>query len=162
VTVVETQSFAHSYPALPDSVPLARQELVGFAIAAGADEDQTEDIRLSVSEALTNVVLHAYQRPADAAGEIHVHADVVGEELWVAVSDDGAGLQPHRESPGLGVGLALIAQTSDGLTIMNRSSGGTEVRMRFLLEPGNRTGGYDRGSSFSATSPAAPPFSTTT
>jgi anti-sigma regulatory factor (Ser/Thr protein kinase) len=161
-TIVDTQQLAHSYPALPDSVPLARQELVDFAVSAGADDDRTEDIRLSVSEALTNVVLHAYQRPADAAGEIHVRADVVDDELWVAISDDGGGLQPQRHSPGLGVGLALIAQTSDGLTIMDRSSGGTEVRMRFVLEPGSYTGDYDRGSSFSATSPATPPFSTTT
>lgn len=158
----DSQSFAHSYPALPDSVPLARQELVEFAIASGAGEDQTEDIRLSVSEALTNVVLHAYRDGPHSASAIHVQADVVGEELWVMIGDDGAGLQARNDSPGLGVGLALIAQTSDGLTIMDRSGGGTEVRMRFVLEVGSCARGYDRGSSLSASSPASPPFSTTT
>lgn len=157
--IVEHGTFLQSYPAVPASVPVARQDLVGFAVLAGADRGQAEDIRLSVSEALTNVVLHAYH---GAEGAIHVQANVVGHELWVLICDDGAGLQAQNDSPGLGVGLALIAQTSDGLTIMNRSNGGTEVRMRFLVGPSGGDAGYERGSRVSASSPASPPFSTTT
>lgn len=159
MTIVENGTLLQTYPAVPESVPLARQEVVRFAVLAGADRSQAEDIKLSVSEALTNVVLHAYR---GVAGTIHVRANVAGNELWVLIGDDGAGLQSHNDSPGLGVGLALIAQTSDGLTIMNRSSGGTEVRMRFMLCPGDEADGYERGSRRSANSPASPPFSTTT
>ena len=104
-------------------------------------------------------MLHAYD---GAQGQIHVRASIAGDELWVLIGDDGTGLQAHTSSPGLGVGLALIAQTSDGLTIMNRSGGGTEVRMRFVLETGGGDADYERGSSWSASSPAGPPFSTTT
>jgi len=78
------------------------------------------------------------------------------------VGDDGDGLRSQNVSPGLGVGLALIAQSSDGLTIGNRASGGTEVRMRIVLDPDDVRGTYERESSFSANSPASPPFSTTT
>lgn len=159
MTIVECGTFLQSYPAVPESVPQARQQVVDFALVSGADESQAEDIRLSVSEALTNVVLHAYN---GEQGQIHVRASLAGDELWVLIGDDGSGLQSHTDSPGLGVGLALIAQTSDGLTIMNRSSGGTEVRMRFVLDLDGVDGGYDRGSSSLATSPALPPFSTTT
>jgi anti-sigma regulatory factor (Ser/Thr protein kinase) len=159
MSIVECGTFLETYPAVPESVPLARQQLVEFAIASGADRGQAEDIKLSVSEALTNVVLHAYD---GAPGEIHVRASIAGNELWVLIGDDGTGLQAHTASPGLGVGLALIAQTSDGLTIMNRSGGGTEVRMRFVLEAGDVEADYERGSSSPASSPAGPPFSTTT
>lgn len=159
MTIVEHGTFLQIYPAVPESVPLARQELVGFAVHAGADRAQAEDIKLSVSEALTNVVLHAYR---GVEGAIHVGAHIAGDELWVLISDDGAGLQAENDSPGLGVGLALIAQTSDALTIMNRSTGGTEVRMRFVLSPGEADVDYERGSRRSANSPASPPFSTTT
>lgn len=156
--LVETRTLVQSYPAVPNSVPLARQNLVEFALGAGADEHQAEDIKLSVSEALTNVVLHAYP---GQAGAIEVRADVAGGELWVLVCDDGGGLRSQNASPGLGVGLALIAQTSDGLTIVNRAAGGTEVRMRFVVDPDAVRQPYERGSSFSANSPAWPPFSTT-
>ncbi len=156
---MEASTFVQTFPAVPDSVPVARRALVEFAVAAGADARQAEDIRLSASEALTNVVLHAYR---GTEGSIHVRASLAGEELWVLIGDDGSGLQARNDSPGLGVGLALIAQTSDGLTIMDRACGGIEVRMRFVLEPDPVDGAYERGSNLSAASPAAPPFSTTT
>ena len=158
MTNLDNGSLLRTYPAVPDSVPLARQELVRFSLLAGADGGQAEDVKLSVSEALTNVVQHAYH---GVEGVIHVRASIAADELWVLISDDGDGLESHSDSRGLGVGLALIAQTSDGLTILNRSSGGTEVRMRFVLGPGGADAGYDCRSSLSASSPASPPLSTT-
>ena len=149
---------AQSYPAIPDSVPVARRELAAFAAGLGASEEQVEAVRLAASEAITNVVMHAY--PGDR-GEVHLRADLAAGELWVLIADDGVGLRAHSESPGLGVGLALIAQSADGLTIMTRADGGTEVRMRFELEE-KAGGGQDAlGSRSSATSPAFPRFSTT-
>lgn len=159
MTIVGNDTFVRSYPAVPASVPLARQELVEFALRAGARGDQVEDIKLSASEAMTNVVVHAYR---GEQGTIHVRASIAGDELWVLIGDDGAGLRNRRDSPGLGVGLALIAHTSDGMTILNRAGGGTEVRMRFALGAAATEVAYERGSSSSATAPASPRFSTTT
>jgi anti-sigma regulatory factor (Ser/Thr protein kinase) len=167
MSLVGGHTLTQMYPAVPDSVPLARRELVRFAAAAGTAGDQLESVRLSVSEALTNVVMHAYR---DGVGQIHVTADLAGGELWVLIADDGHGLRPHNDSPGLGVGLALIAKSSDGLTIMNRSGGGTEVRMCFSLdgddrgelaqsrEPDLSELTQDRESSRSASMPATPRF----
>jgi len=119
-----------SYPAIPSSVPIARRALSAFAAAAGASEEQVEDVRLAASEALTNAVVHAYR---DDSGMISVTAAVVEDELWMLISDDGCGLGARADRPGLGLGLALIAQITDDLMIVPRSSGGTEVRMRFNL-----------------------------
>ncbi len=154
------ENLIQSYPAIPASVPLARRELAEYAIKAGASPDQLEDIRLAASEALTNVVVHAYR---GYAGRIYVNADLAGDELWICIGDDGRGLQSNYESPGLGVGLALIAQSSDGLTIMSRGSGGTEVRMRFRLDaPPIRSEDQSDESRRSAMRPASARFSTTT
>lgn len=149
-----------SYPAIAASVPRARRELTEYAVLAGATPQQLEGIRLAASEALTNVVVHAYH---GYAGRIYVHADLAGGELWICIGDDGCGLQANHQSPGLGVGLALIAHATDGLTIMNRSSGGTEVRMRFCLDDAEvqRRAQFDE-SRRSATRPASASFSTTT
>jgi anti-sigma regulatory factor (Ser/Thr protein kinase) len=117
-----------SYPAVADSVPLARRRIVGFAAASGADLEQIEAIRLACSEALSNVVQHAYpERP----GKIEVAAWLVRGELWILIGDEGCGLAAERESSGLGLGLALISQVSNGFVVMERAAGGTEVRMRF-------------------------------
>ncbi len=155
---VESKTLIESYPAVPASVPLAREELVEFAAAAGASEEQLDAVTLAASEALTNVVVHAY--PARLPGRIHVTAALTSSELWVLVADDGRGFRARGDSPGLGIGLALIAQVSDDFAIVKRSSGGTELRMRFSLRTGIADGQL-RGSSDSAASPASSRFSTT-
>jgi anti-sigma regulatory factor (Ser/Thr protein kinase) len=122
---------SRSYPAVADSVPRAREEAKRFAESVGASAQQLHAIRLAVSEAATNVVVHAYD---GSAGEIRLSACVDDEALWIEVADRGLGLRPRIASPGLGVGLALISQVADAFTIATRESGGTEVQMRFQLE----------------------------
>jgi serine/threonine-protein kinase RsbW len=121
----------------PDSVTAARHALSDFAAAAGADRTKLEAVRLATSEALTNAVLHAY---AGDPGEVYVTAAIVGPELWVLVGDDGRGLEPRSNRPGLGLGLGLISQVTDELAIVPRAGGGTEVRMRFDLVPAQAQG----------------------
>ena len=149
-----------SYPALPCSVPRARSAITEFAAAAGIAGERLESIRLAASEAVTNAVVHAY---GDVPGSIHVTAAVASDELCVLISDDGRGMHPRTDSPGLGVGLALIAQLSDGMEIVSRGAGGTELRMRFSLQTGGESSeDQSRGSSVSATAPASCTFSITT
>jgi anti-sigma regulatory factor (Ser/Thr protein kinase) len=97
-------------------------------------KEQLHGVRLAVSEALTNVVQHGY---TGVPGQIHVTAVAVSGELVILIADDGCGLRPRSDSSGLGFGLAWMAQFSDGLTLVTRSSGGLEVRLRFDL-PGER------------------------
>ena len=124
------QSLTETYDAQPECVAQARALVAGFAADAGASERQIDDIRLATSEAVTNSVLHAY--PGEP-GPIQLTIASVGDELWVLISDDGCGLQPRTDRPGLGFGLGLIAQVSDDLSIASRASGGTELRMRFTV-----------------------------
>lgn len=123
-------TLSETYPARPEAVPEARTRLVEFAERAGASPEQVEGVRLAVSEAMTNAVVHAYR---SEPGAVHVSAAVVSGELWILVADDGCGLEPHPDRPGLGLGLALISQSCDNVTIASRASGGTEVRICFEL-----------------------------
>ena len=45
--------------------------------------------------------------------------------------DEGTGLAPRVDSPGLGLGLGLIAQVADSADVRAPETGGTEVVMRF-------------------------------
>lgn len=146
------ENFNESYPANPESVPRARAELTAFASKAGAAGEHLDAVRLASSEAMTNAVLHAYRDPG---GAIEVTAWYVPGELWVLVADDGSGLRVRRDRRGLGLGLALIAQMADEFEILSRSSGGTELRMRFRFERRPPAGGgQSRGSVSAAFAPA--------
>lgn len=125
------EALNESYPAVPEAVPVARQALARVAAGAGAADDRLDDIRLAVSEALTNAVVHAYR--GGEAGPLRVTAAVAADELWVLISDDGRGLHAWNDSRGLGIGLSLISRLSDDFAIVARASGGTEVQMRFDL-----------------------------
>jgi anti-sigma regulatory factor (Ser/Thr protein kinase) len=130
------RGFSQTYPAIASSVPRARAALAMFASGSGATREHVEAVRLAVSEALTNAVLHAYD--GDAGGALHVRASRAGDELWVRIGDDGCGTRVATESPGLGMGLALIACVTDYFAISKREEGGTEIRLHF------RTGGRER------------------
>jgi anti-sigma regulatory factor (Ser/Thr protein kinase) len=127
---LDAPSVRESYPAIAESVPAARRAITACAAQAGAGPEQLQAIELAVSEALTNVVLYAYPW---RTGEIHVTARVAGNELWVLIADNGCGLHAGRDTDSLGLGLALISQMTDGFSVVGRSSGGTELRLRFAL-----------------------------
>ncbi len=128
------------YPAVADSVSRARDAVAAFAQSAGATTEQLDAIKLAVSEAATNVVVHAYECHP---GDLYVEGRLASGELSIRVADDGLGLRPNIDrarpnidSPGLGVGLALISQVADAFAISTRPPRGTEVQMRFKLGVG--------------------------
>jgi serine/threonine-protein kinase RsbW/stage II sporulation protein AB (anti-sigma F factor) len=121
-----------TWRAVPDAVVELRRAVVDFARHQGARDETLSSIRLAVSEAASNVVLHAYSG-AGEPGPVHVLAEREGAGLRVVVSDDGAGMLPRPDSPGLGLGLPLIAQLVDGLEVARTPSGGTALCMRFRL-----------------------------
>lgn len=123
---------SESYPAVPESVPRARDAVVTLAAAAGCSAQQIDAIRLATSEALTNAVLHAYR---DAPGLVHVRAAGADGAFSVTVSDDGGGLHPRIDRKRVGIGLALIAEAAQEVAILKRPAGGTELQMRFGLSP---------------------------
>lgn len=51
---------------------------------------------------------------------------------------------------------------TDGFTVFERSSGGTELRLRFVLSAGGSREGHERGLVSSATRAPSLRFSTTT
>ncbi|MDA0163261.1 ATP-binding protein [Solirubrobacter ginsenosidimutans] len=117
----------------PSAVPLIRATVTGFAEAEGAPEQVRSSLALAVTEACSNVVMHAYL-DADAPGWLEVRARRANAMLVVEVDDEGRGLLPRHDSPGLGLGLPLIAQVTDVLEIVSRlSRPGLLLRMQFKL-----------------------------
>ncbi|HWH15269.1 MAG TPA: ATP-binding protein [Miltoncostaeaceae bacterium] len=120
-------------PAEPDSLAIVRQAVTGVAEVLGLPEERLDDLKVAVTEACTNVVLHAYAGDTGAM-EVRVRQD--DRSLVVTVRDEGAGIVPRAEktSPGLGLGLQMIAALADDVRIAAGDGGGTSVRMAFLLD----------------------------
>ena len=123
-----------SRPALARYVAPLRRAAVDFAAEAGADELALENIALALSEALSNAVIHAY--PGDGAdGRVDVDAWKDDGCFVVMVGDGGRGMALPSESPGLGLGLPLIARVSERLEI---EDGGPEAGVRLRMTFGLR------------------------
>ena len=123
-------------PADPSSLPRIRSAVTEFAAEQGADQTVVADIALAVTEAATNAVLHAFV--GLPPGRIEAIAEVGDGTVVVRVMDDGRGMMPRADSPGLGLGLPMMGQLTSSCDIRERAGGqGTEVRMTFSA-PGVR------------------------
>ncbi len=121
-----------SLPARPENVAVVRHVLGGVGDVLALHPEVLDDIRLAVSEACANVVVHAYP---DDDGLLLVQVYTRADSLDVRVRDQGTGMAPRTDSPGLGVGLPLIASLARTLELSAPAGGGTEVRMAFDLQP---------------------------
>lgn len=122
----------HRYPARADAVPVARSAVTGCVRELGIEDSVAHAVALAVTEACSNVVLHAY-RDDDEPGRMTVLVEKPDDVLCVTVLDDGLGIAPRVDSPGLGMGLPLISHYTDALELRTRPGGGSEVSMRFNL-----------------------------
>jgi anti-sigma regulatory factor (Ser/Thr protein kinase) len=136
-----------SLPARAENVAVVRHVLGGIGDALDLDHEVLADIKLAVSEACANVVVHAYA--GTGPGFMDLEVSTQDHHLAVVVRDHGRGMTPRADSPGLGVGLPLIASLAETLELTNGADGGTEVRMTFATsEAGQATAdapGLERG-----------------
>jgi serine/threonine-protein kinase RsbW len=118
-------------PARPEGVGVVRQALAGMADALDFEAAVLADMKMAVTEACTNVVVHAYESDS---GVLEVEMQATEDGLTIVVRDHGTGIQPRparSEPPALGLGLPLIAALSDAFELRGSAGSGTEVRMTF-------------------------------
>ena len=132
-------------PARQGNVGVVRVAVAAFASALPFTLPELEELRVAVSEAAGNVVLHAYPDPdaaggGDAGGEMTVRARITGGALVVEVSDTGRGIadvaaarQPEfttsRDPEHLGLGFTFMERFTDALDVESAPGRGTRVRM---------------------------------
>jgi serine/threonine-protein kinase RsbW len=124
---------AWELPAVPPTVAAMRHHVASFAAAAGAPETMAYAVELAVSELVTNVVLHAYV--GREPGRVSVRCQAEAGRITIEVADDGVGVAPRDDSPGVGHGLALVGGLADTLEIAPGAGGrGTVVTLSFAGE----------------------------
>jgi serine/threonine-protein kinase RsbW len=120
------------WDARPENVAAARRAAMQAAMRAGAAGDVLDAVRIAVTEAVSNVVVHGYRDAREGSFTMAIAAD--NGSLRVTVRDAGCGIRPHADSPGAGLGLPLIARLAESVSVTSPPDGGTEVAMTFPLD----------------------------
>ena len=116
-------------PAEPATVGSIRAGVRDFARVHGLGAPQVADLALAVTEAVTNCVVHAFV--GREPGTVRTAIQAGAGELVVTVVDDGRGMQPRADSPGLGLGLPTIASLTSSMDMHAPPGGGTALTMTF-------------------------------
>jgi anti-sigma regulatory factor (Ser/Thr protein kinase) len=113
--------------AVPESVPEARAQVRGWCEQTGFCERTRDDLLLAVSEAVANVVVHAY--PGRRQGTFSLEIGRDAGDVVISISDEGVGLSGAPASSGCGLGLAIIERMFPGSTFV-AAEPGTHVTIR--------------------------------
>lgn len=130
-TTTSTHQLTLECRAVPESVATIRRRITTFAREYGASDLLVEDIAIAISEASTNVVLHAYRNQA-GPGPMAVMATVESGQIVLRIRDEGCGMIPRHDSPGAGLGLPLLVQLASSFEL-EESDMGLSLCLRFDL-----------------------------
>ena len=133
-------------PAKADYVGVVRLSISGIANRMGFSYEDIEDLKVAISEAITNAVTHAYDDKDQ--GEVTVGFGVYEDRLEVMVADHGGsfnldeikdGIGPYKNTESVedlregGFGLFLIDALMDEVQI-NNNYGVIVIMTKFLNE----------------------------
>ena len=90
---------AWSFAAARETPMQARRAVIDWARSYVEDRAVLSDIALAITEAATNVVLHAY-RDHSEPGKVTIKAEYLHDHVCFYVRDAGSGLAPRVDSPG--------------------------------------------------------------
>jgi serine/threonine-protein kinase RsbW len=130
-----TRSILLRIPAKAEYITLCRLALTGIAQLREIGEDTMADLKLALTEAVSNSVRHAYGEDGD--GQVDITYRLEPDRLRIEVVDDGNGFDPD-EAPTLdgdelsegGLGIAIIKTIADEFEIQSKP-GARGSRLRF-------------------------------
>jgi len=124
------------FTSLPANVGLARVAAAAFASQLDFTLNELEEIKVAVSEAVTNAIVHGYENRADRTVALTV--EIRKDTLKIVVEDTGKGiediekaLQPAYSSDPerMGLGFSFMQSFSENLQVESGPGAGTRVTM---------------------------------
>ena len=132
------------FKAIAENEAFARNVVASFILPLNPSLNELADIKTAVSEAVTNVVVHAYP---DKPGYITMKVQTVGQKIEISVIDNGVGIndleraltpfytsKPNEERSGMG--FTVMESFMDKLEVINNKHGVT-VTMQKEIEESN-------------------------
>ena len=124
------------FTSIPENVGFARVAVASFASQLDCTLPELEEIKVAVSEAVGNSIIHGYQNKPDKT--VRLTATIYKEGLEIRVEDSGVGIadidlamQPaySTEPERMGLGFVFMQSFSDRLQVDSAPGQGTSVTM---------------------------------
>lgn len=124
------------FMSVADNVALARVMVAAFAAQEEMTLTDLEEIKVAVSEAVSNSIIHGYENNPD--GLVILTARLVDGAVEIVVEDRGKGIadveqavQPSfsTDPDRMGLGFAFMQSLMDEFTVESRVGEGTRVSM---------------------------------
>lgn len=125
------------FEAKESNVSFARLVAAGFIAPLDPTVDEAEDVKVAVSEAVTNAIVHGYDK---REGVVYMEAFSYDNTVMISVRDTGCGIEdiakakeplfttkPDEERSGLG--FTVMESFMDSLHIESKIDEGTTVTM---------------------------------
>ena len=120
---------------------LARTVISAFVARLDPTLEELADIKTAVSEAVTNAIIHGYEK---SPGMVHMYAKVEDNVITIEISDQGTGIENlekamepmYTTKPELdrsGMGFAFMEAFMDELDVQSELGKGTVIRMKKTL-----------------------------
>lgn len=135
--------FSMKLCAVGENESFARNVVASFAVACSPTLDELNDLKTAVSEAVTNVVVHAY----DNGGiiEIYCEVDKAENSLMVTIKDYGKGIEDvnkalepfyttKADEERSGMGFTIMESFMDSMSVESTVGKGTCVTMRKVFK----------------------------
>ena len=119
------------FKAIPENEAFARNVVASFILPLNPSINELEDIKTAVSEAVTNVVVHAYP---EKVGYVTMKISTIKNKIEISIKDKGIGIQdieravtpfytskPEEERSGMG--FTVMESFMDKLEITSNNSG---------------------------------------
>lgn len=123
-------------PAKKEYIPIVRYAAMVYANDLGFDFERIEDIKLVISEAINNAVIHSDFEDAEVVVNLYSH----GEGMKIEVRDSGKGFHTSNyEAPNLdneqcsGYGIYIMQTLSDSVEVISGDGRGTHLIIEFNL-----------------------------
>ena len=136
-------------PAISVNESVCRSAITAFCACSDPTTTELGDIRLALSEAVTNCIVHAYRDlPAGKIGYVYISARIYdNREISIEVADNGCGIEDVEcarqpmytteegaECERSGMGFLVMESFTDSLTVKSKPGRGTTVLMRKFLK----------------------------
>ncbi len=131
-----------SFMSIPENVALARVAVAAFAAQLEFTLEDIEEIKVAVSEAVSNCIIHGYEN--DPNHTVNIVCTIYDDLLEILVEDEGKGiadvskaLQPafSTDPERMGLGFTFMQSFMDKVDVKSALDRGTTVTM--LKRPDN-------------------------
>jgi stage II sporulation protein AB (anti-sigma F factor) len=143
---MKTNHLSLTFSSLPENVLIARM----LASSVGAQLDlpmnDLEELKVAVSEAVSNAIIHAYGNKPDH--KVTINIDILNDVISVSVSDSGCGIEDvpqamqasySTDPERMGLGFVFMKSFMDTLDVSSELGKGTTVHMTKNFQPSPQT-----------------------